>query len=152
MRREAANRARRQEERENEVERQLDAQSTSSTRRRPASAGAASSGRKASSYGSQPQSHEQTLQPQPESMTNKVGDFASFVAGGSWRGATGQVDCAGYPIAPRRPFTSIPGYGGYVPRKAPDSIIGCTFHRGNMVARGSLLTEFNARGSCLAAR
>jgi len=82
---------------------------------------------------------------QSEPTTEKAGGFASFIASGQWRGATGQLDCFGYPIPPRRPFTSIPGYGGYVPRKTSDSIIGCTFHRGNMLARGSVLKNYGER-------
>jgi len=70
-----------------------------------------------------------------------VGSFASFCASGQWRKGSGPVDSNGYPIPPRKPFTSIPGYGGYVPRKASEGIIGVTYNRGNVLARGSWVND-----------
>lgn len=144
MRRQTATRDRLREEREDAVEKTMDTASgqapgqggsrpASATGRRvrPASAGAATGGRRA---------------PTAESTADPAGLFSNFVASGNWKSATGQVDLQGFPIPPRKAFTAIPGYGGYVPRKTCDSIIGCTFHRGNMLARGALFSNFNFGG------
>lgn len=142
MRRAAAVRDRQREERENEVDRHLDA----SRPRRPASA---PSSRRSSNANTPTRLEETQQRPQPQSQPaspatgyqepshKMMGDFQSFVQSGQWPGAS-RPTCGGYP-RPRKPFTSIPGYGGYVPRKIPDSIMGCTFSRGNILARNSVL-------------
>jgi hypothetical protein len=53
----------------------------------------------------------------------------------------GSPGCGGHPAQARRPFTAIPGYSGYIPRKVPDSILGCSFTRANARARGAMLGE-----------
>jgi len=139
MRRMAENRAKMQQERDKGTERGLEA----GRRRRPASAPCG--GRKTAAPSQQDASavsRQEAAQAasQPD-LPISAGSFANFLASGQWRSATGQVDSNGYPIPPRKPFTSIPGYGGYVPRKASEGIIGVTYNRGNVLARGSWLGD-----------
>jgi len=135
MRRMAAQREKMQQERDAETERTLEA----GRRHRPASA--PSGGRNHASAVSPAFSALRQEAGQAASQTEDCdvlgGTFARFLASGTWRPGTGAVDSNGYPIPPRKPFTSIPGYGGYVPKKASESIIGCTYGRGNVLARGS---------------
>jgi hypothetical protein len=139
MRRMAAAREKMQQERDAETERTLEA----ARRHRPASA--PSGGRKDASAVSpafsalRPEARQAASQT--ENCTVPESSFARFLASGTWRPVRGAVDSNGYPFPPRKPFTSIPGYGGYVPKKASESIIGCTYNRGNVLARGSWLGD-----------
>lgn len=76
----------------------------------------------------------------PEPSNVMMGDFSSYVRSGQYKGAS-RPTCGGYPIRPRKPFTAISGYGGYVPRKMSDGIMGCTFQRGNQLARNAILGD-----------
>merc|ERR1719181_1611456 len=128
MRQTAARRAAQQEARENRLDRQLEA-----GLRRPASAGASCSSRRAEAetVTSEVTRTNPGLGGYPEPANVPIGDFKAFVNSGMCRSAG--ATCNSNPL-PRRPFTSIPGYGGYVPRKVPNSIMGCTYGRGNVLS------------------
>lgn len=135
MRRLAAQRAKQKEERETKVDRDLE---TERPKRRPASASAVSSSRRANNE-SQAASSRQAGTSEPAG--GKIGGLRSFVESGAFPTSAGPAFNAGYPDPLRKPFTSIPGYGGYIPKKVPDNITGCTFNRGNVLARGAYLCD-----------
>lgn len=148
MRKAAATRARQQEERESEVDRQLEA---CRPRTRPASAPSGSRSvsntptrlAEVANVSSQEQSGASPkvgIGAYAEPPSVKMGDLSNFVKSGQMLGAT-RPTCGGYPVRPRKPFTSIPGYGGYIPRKMSDGIMGCTFQRGNLLARNAVLGD-----------
>lgn len=147
MRRAAALRARQQEEREAEVDRHMDG----ARRPRPQSAPAFRRTQPAPAWakdsGSQPEVQQQSEPASPtkpgagynEDSSAKMGDFRSFVQSGQYRAAKRPSCTSGYPNRLRKPFTSIPGYTGYVPRKFSDGILGCTYNRANMISREMVL-------------
>lgn len=147
MRRAADIRARQQEEREAEVDRHMDGARRPRPQSAPAFRRTASAPAWAKDSGGQPevqQPSEPTSPTNPcagykEASSPKMGDFHSFVQSGQYGLAKRPSCTSGYPNRLRRPFTSIPGYTGYVPRKLSDGILGCTYNRANMISREMVL-------------
>lgn len=125
MRRQAADRADRQRDRENELDRDMEAHLAEHRRSKSYSASR------------RPQSAPLQTSQRP----NVEGYGACSASWNAWAASVGIGASKGSPVQARRPFTAISGYGGHVPRKVANSIMGCSHYRGNMRARAAFLQD-----------
>eukprot|EP00927_Polykrikos_kofoidii_P071874 TRINITY_DN68074_c0_g1_i1.p1 TRINITY_DN68074_c0_g1~~TRINITY_DN68074_c0_g1_i1.p1 ORF type:complete len:258 (+),score=40.43 TRINITY_DN68074_c0_g1_i1:53-826(+) len=77
----------------------------------------------------------------PASASAVQGHSGNRGLSGDGRGSGGCRSGEDAQTLPRRPYTALPGYTGYVPRKHADNIIACTFARGNARSQKLLMKD-----------